>query len=172
MRRHPHGRRGRDGLVARSGLSGFTAVPGRARGRRADGPSPSGRRGLDPGGEVDAIFILLLVVSGAIILLVTALLLGFAIRYRRGSAAPAWPSCRNFVSREFEIGWTAATLFLVAVPVLVGRLGRCSATRPASAHSKSMCVAKQWMWKSQQPSGAREINELHVPVGRAGPAGA
>lgn len=27
-------------------------------------------------------------------------------------------------------------------------------------------VGKQWMWKGQQPNGRREINELHVPVGR------
>ncbi len=28
-------------------------------------------------------------------------------------------------------------------------------------------VAKQWMWKLQHPEGRREINELHVPVGKA-----
>jgi cytochrome c oxidase subunit II len=27
-------------------------------------------------------------------------------------------------------------------------------------------IAKQWMWKAQQPNGLKEINELHVPVGR------
>lgn len=27
-------------------------------------------------------------------------------------------------------------------------------------------VAKQWMWKFQHPEGQREINQLHVPVGR------
>lgn len=27
-------------------------------------------------------------------------------------------------------------------------------------------IGKQWMWKLQQPNGLREINELHVPVGR------
>jgi len=27
-------------------------------------------------------------------------------------------------------------------------------------------IGKQWMWKVQQPTGLREINELHVPVGR------
>ncbi|MFI5201526.1 MAG: cytochrome c oxidase subunit II [Candidatus Kapaibacterium sp.] len=27
-------------------------------------------------------------------------------------------------------------------------------------------VAKQWMWKFQHPEGQREINELHIPVGR------
>jgi cytochrome c oxidase subunit 2 len=30
-----------------------------------------------------------------------------------------------------------------------------------------MCVVgKQWMWKFQHLDGQREINELHVPVGR------
>lgn len=27
-------------------------------------------------------------------------------------------------------------------------------------------IGKQWMWKVQQPNGLKEINELHVPVGR------
>ncbi len=27
-------------------------------------------------------------------------------------------------------------------------------------------VGKQWMWKIQHPDGQREINELHIPVGR------
>ena len=27
-------------------------------------------------------------------------------------------------------------------------------------------VAKQWMWKLQHMEGPREINQLHVPVGR------
>src|SRR3989454_3873109 len=27
-------------------------------------------------------------------------------------------------------------------------------------------IAKQWMWKLQQPDGRREINELHIPVNR------
>ena len=27
-------------------------------------------------------------------------------------------------------------------------------------------VGKQWMWKVQHPDGVREINEMHVPIGR------
>src|SRR5205085_1032231 len=27
-------------------------------------------------------------------------------------------------------------------------------------------VGKQWMWKFQHPEGQREINELHIPIGR------
>jgi len=27
-------------------------------------------------------------------------------------------------------------------------------------------IGKQWMWKAQQPTGKKEINELHIPAGR------
>ena len=27
-------------------------------------------------------------------------------------------------------------------------------------------TGKQWMWRAQHPDGQREINELHVPLGR------
>src|SRR5262249_28006010 len=27
-------------------------------------------------------------------------------------------------------------------------------------------IGKQWMWKIQHPEGRREINELHIPLGR------
>ena len=38
-------------------------------------------------------------------------------------------------------------------------------TPPRDA-SEVYVVAKQWMWKLQHQEGPREINELHVPVGR------
>jgi cytochrome c oxidase subunit II len=38
-------------------------------------------------------------------------------------------------------------------------------TPPADA-TEVYVVAKQWMWKVEHAEGQREINELHVPVGR------
>ena len=38
---------------------------------------------------------------------------------------------------------------------------------PAPNAMNIYVVAKQWMWKFQHPTGPREINELHVPVGRS-----
>jgi cytochrome c oxidase subunit 2 len=38
--------------------------------------------------------------------------------------------------------------------------------RPPSDSEVVYVVAKQWMWKFQHLDGQREINELHVPVGR------
>src|SRR5947209_4446478 len=61
--------------------------------------------------QTDGIYFALLALSAIIILLVTALILVFSIRYRRGSKAErgAMP---QVMSREFEVGWTSATLFL------------------------------------------------------------
>jgi cytochrome c oxidase subunit II len=39
------------------------------------------------------------------------------------------------------------------------------ATPPANA-MELFVVGKQWMWKVQHPEGVREINEMHVPIGR------
>ena len=54
------------------------------------------------------------------------------------------------------------------------RLGRerlsSASHRPPADAMEIYVVGKQWMWKFQHPEGQREINELHVPVGRAGQA--
>ena len=38
--------------------------------------------------------------------------------------------------------------------------------RPPAEALNIYVVGKQWMWKFQHLDGRREINELHVPVGR------
>ena len=39
-------------------------------------------------------------------------------------------------------------------------------SRPPAGAMEIYVVGKQWMWKVQHTDGQREINELHVPVGR------
>ena len=39
-------------------------------------------------------------------------------------------------------------------------------TRAPKNAMEIFVVGKQWMWKAQHMDGAREINELHVPIGR------
>jgi cytochrome c oxidase subunit 2 len=40
-------------------------------------------------------------------------------------------------------------------------------SRPPDDAMTMYVTGKQWMWKIQHPTGQREINELHVPVGQA-----
>jgi cytochrome c oxidase subunit 2 len=115
--------------------------------------------------RVDQIFYGLLILSGLTIIVVFGLIVALAVRYRRGSSAKRGP-LPEFINREFEIGWTSATLFLFAFLfwwAASADLGSLSA--PANALEVHV-VAKQWMWKTQQPNGAREINALHVPVNK------
>jgi cytochrome c oxidase subunit 2 len=113
--------------------------------------------------RVDQIFYGLLVLSGLTVLLVFTAIVVLAVRYRRGSSAKRGP-LPEIVSREFEIGWTAATLFLFvflfwwAASADIGTL-----VAPASAIEIHV-VAKQWMWKAQHSNGAREIDALHIPL--------
>jgi len=58
---------------------------------------------------VDTDLLFVGVISLLIFLLVFTLVLLFAVRYRRGSAAKRGP-LPNILKREFEIGWTRALL--------------------------------------------------------------
>ncbi|MFT8244733.1 cytochrome c oxidase subunit II [Roseomonas sp. BN140053] len=114
--------------------------------------------------QVDSVVLLLLAVSGAILLLVLALVLGFAIRYRRGSAAPRG-ELPELLKKEVEVGWTFAILLLALFIFSWASVTELGALRPDPEAIEIHVVAKQWMWKTQHPNGAREIDALHVPRG-------
>ncbi|MGO4572632.1 cytochrome c oxidase subunit II [Microvirga sp. 2TAF3] len=114
--------------------------------------------------KTDTLFFALLGLSSAIILLVLVLVATFAIRYRRGSRANRG-SLPPILSREFEIGWTATTLFVFLFLFWWAGSSQLSALAPPKDAIEIHVVAKQWMWKTQHSNGAREINELHAPLG-------
>ena len=113
---------------------------------------------------VDTLFIAELAISAVIILMVFAMIVGFGARYRAGSDA----SRSNLVRKSwrFEIAWTVATfavflgLFIYGANLYVWLYG----TPPGDL--EIYVVGKQWMWKMQHPGGQREIDTLHVPVGK------
>jgi cytochrome c oxidase subunit 2 len=113
--------------------------------------------------QTDHIYYVLLAFSVVIILLVTALIALFSIRYRRGSKAKRG-ALPPIMSKEFEIGWTSATLFLALFIFWWVSSSQLSALVAPKNALEIHVVAKQWMWKTQHSNGAREINELHVPI--------
>ena len=116
--------------------------------------------------QVDVTVILLLVFSGAILALVLALVLGFSIRYRQGSAAKRGP-LPEFLKREVEVGWTSATLLFALLIFCWASSAQLSANRDRPNAIEIHILAKQWMWKAQHTNGAREIDGLHVPRGES-----
>lgn len=114
--------------------------------------------------RVDRLFWMLTGVSVVIVLLVAGLILFFSIKYRRGTKA-ARGAVPEKISREVEIGWTAATLFAFLFLFWFAAVAETDQFQMPRDAMEIHVVAKQWMWKLEHPNGAREINQLHVPVG-------
>jgi cytochrome c oxidase subunit II len=113
--------------------------------------------------HVDRLFWLLSIISGVVVVVVSGLIVVFFALYYRGSPRPrgAVPERR---SHELEIGWTVATLFTFLFLFWWAAADQLTALTPPKDALEIHVVAKQWMWRIQHPSGAREIDELHVPA--------
>ena len=112
--------------------------------------------------HVDALFLFLCLVTGSIALLVTVLVIGFAIKYRR--RPDGTPTPRIVGSLGLEVFWTGVPLLVFMVMFVWGASVYFAASRPPDDALQVYVVGKQWMWKIQHTDGQREINELHVPV--------
>lgn len=65
-----------------------------------------------------------------------------------------------------ELTWMIIPLMILLVMFFWGATVYVHAHRPPDDALEVNVVAKQWMWKVAHRSGRREINALHVPVGR------
>jgi cytochrome c oxidase subunit 2 len=114
-------------------------------------------------GEVDALYITLLAITGFFSLLIGALVLGFAVRYRRARNRKATQIEGNLA---LELLWSGIP-FVIAMGIFLWSAKIYLAlARPPDDALEIFVVGKQWMWKLQHLEGRREINELHVPTGR------
>ncbi len=114
--------------------------------------------------QVDLLFTCLLIIAFVTLVLIASAGLYFLIKYRQGSAADRTPG--KFSTLRLEIAWTIIPFFcflglFIWAAVLFFEMRRA----PENALEVHV-VGKQWMWKVQHSEGKREINELHVPVGR------
>jgi cytochrome c oxidase subunit II len=116
-------------------------------------------------GEVDALFFTLVGITAFFTIGIMVAILFFAIRYRRRSADEL-PALTHG-STVLELTWTLIPLAIVMVMFVWGSKVYFHMNRPPDDAMTVTVVGKRWMWKMQQPTGQREINELHVPVGRA-----
>ena len=114
--------------------------------------------------EVDRIFFALVALCGAVTFLVMALIIFFGVRYRRGSKASR--AGKKLSSGLWETTWTFIPLLIfIGIFIWAAKAYFHMLTPPADV-AATYVVAKQWMWKIQHGDGRREINELHVPLGR------
>ena len=114
--------------------------------------------------RVDALYFFLLAIAIFFSLLIAGLIVYFAVRFHRRQ--PDEVGARIHGSLVLEIAWTAVPLLIVLVIFVWGASVFFAMARPPDETLDIYVVGKQWMWKFQHLNGAREINELHVPVGQ------
>jgi cytochrome c oxidase subunit 2 len=114
--------------------------------------------------EVDSVFLFGLGVAVVFSLLIAALILFFAVRYRRRAEGDVGQP--GHAPAVLEIVWSVVPLCILLFMFAWGARVFFHASRPPADAEEFFVVGRQWMWKFQHPEGHREINELHVPVGR------
>jgi cytochrome c oxidase subunit 2 len=116
-------------------------------------------------GQVDWLIAFLSAVTLLILAAVFLPMAYFLYKYRRGNPADRTPP--RITAWKLEAFWTAAPLVISFVIFGWGaKLYFEMETIPEDAMEINV-IGKQWMWNLQHPEGKREINELHVPVGRS-----
>src|ERR1700722_466091 len=114
-------------------------------------------------GNVDALYIFLLIVTALMTALIFTAVIYFAARYRRRAGVLAE---QIEGSTPLELTWSIIPLFVFLAIFAWGAVVFFKGRTPPRDSTEVYVVAKQWMWKLEHAEGQREINELHVPVGR------
>jgi cytochrome c oxidase subunit II len=115
-------------------------------------------------GRVDALYFFLLAISAFFSVLIAGLIVFYAVKYRR--RAPDSIGVNAHGGMLLEITWTVIPFLISMVIFVWGASVFFAMSRPPNETLNIYVVGKQWMWKFQHLDGQREINELHVPVGR------
>jgi cytochrome c oxidase subunit 2 len=114
--------------------------------------------------EMDLLYLFIVAVCAFFTVLVTALVVVFAIKYRRRHPNEVGHDIHG--SLALELVWTIIPLVLALMMFGWGADLFYRLAKPPRDSMEIYVVGKQWMWKVQHPEGVREINELHVPIDR------
>jgi cytochrome c oxidase subunit 2 len=115
--------------------------------------------------RVDNLYLFIVAVTAFFALLVTVVVIVFAVKYRTDD--PLKVGARIHGSIPLELAWSIIP-FIISI-VIFGWAADVffDLQRPPNQTLEIYATGKRWMWKFQHIDGQNEINELHVPLGRA-----
>jgi cytochrome c oxidase subunit 2 len=114
--------------------------------------------------SVDQLYFFLTAVTLFFTGLIFSVIFYFMIKYRRRSPEERPRAIEG--SFPLEVLWTAIPTLIVALIFLWGSTLYFQNSEAPKGSLEIFVTGKQWMWKVEHPEGQREINELHVPLGR------
>jgi cytochrome c oxidase subunit II len=112
---------------------------------------------------VDALYVFLVALSAFMCAAIFTMIVVFAVKYRRH---PGVEAEQIEGSTALEITWSVIPMGIFLFIFAWGAFLFFKERTPPRGATEVYVVAKQWMWKLQHEEGQREINELHIPVGR------
>jgi cytochrome c oxidase subunit 2 len=114
--------------------------------------------------SVDHLYLFITAITLFFTILIFSIIFYFMIKYRRRWTDPRPKPIEG--SLPLEVLWTAIPTVIVAVIFVWGSRLYFQNSEPPPGAMEIFVTGKQWMWKAEHPEGQREINELHVPLGR------
>jgi len=114
--------------------------------------------------DVDMLYFFILAVTSFFALAVAVSVIYFGLRYHRTHEGEI--GARIEGSLPLELLWSVIPTIIAMFMFGWGATVYYHLRRPPDEAMQIYAVGKQWMWKFQHPEGQREINELHIPVGR------
>jgi cytochrome c oxidase subunit II len=115
-------------------------------------------------GQVDALYFFLVALTAFFSLLIAGVIVVYAVKYKR--VTPDQIGARIHGGLILEITWTVVPLLISMVIFAWGAQVFFAMAQVPAETMNIYVVGKQWMWKVQHLDGQREINQLHIPVGR------
>lgn len=114
--------------------------------------------------QVDALYLYLVAITLFFTFLVFGVIIVFFVKYRERVKYATPEQIEG--STALEAIWSVIP-FVISITIFVGgAVVYYNQYRMPEEGMEVYIVGKQWMWKMQHATGQREINELHVPVGR------
>jgi cytochrome c oxidase subunit 2 len=114
--------------------------------------------------EVDHLFFFILGITVFFTTLIAVLVISFVIKFRRRSEADRPRQVHG--GTRLEVAWTVIPLAVAMVVYLWSARVYVTWGQAPEGALEVYVVGRQWMWHLQHAGGQREINQLHVPVGR------
>ena len=114
--------------------------------------------------RVDNLYFFLIAIAVFFSTLIALLIVVFAVKYRRTHPADVGAPITGSV--PLELMWSIVPFGISMVIFAWSANVYFDLNRPPDETLQIYAVGKRWMWKFQHIDGQREINELHVPVGR------
>ena len=113
--------------------------------------------------QVDALYFLMVALSVLFTAGIGIAIVVFSIKYKRRSDDDRPKPIHGSI--PLELAWSIVPLIMALGVFALGADVYFRLYRVPADGIDVYVVGKQWMWKVQHPSGKREINELHVPIG-------